>query len=179
MAGLGMTETAPSCLFTTGPVSGAGYIGLPAPGCQTKIAPVDGKPEVCFRGPNVMSGYWRASAAQSQDVFDDEGYHRSGDAVRLSIPGGPRLALSSMVDRRRLHARIGHLVSVGPMRARIVSEGAPYVQDAVITGMNRDDVGAMVLRSARSVPVGLLGLGRDARAADVRDPDIISRGYLK
>ena len=34
MAGLGMTEAAPSCTFTTGPLSMAGYIGLPAPGCE-------------------------------------------------------------------------------------------------------------------------------------------------
>ncbi len=167
MAGLGMTETAPSCLFTTGPVSGAGYIGLPAPGCQTKIAPVDGKLEVRFRGPNVMSGYWRASAAQSQDVFDDEGYHRSGDAVRFVDPGRPEIGLvfdGRIAEDFKLGS--GTFVSVGPMRARIVSEGAPYVQDAVITGMNRDDVGAMVfarLEACRS----LSGLGRDARAADV------------
>ncbi|WP_337041736.1 AMP-binding protein, partial [Pseudomonas juntendi] len=31
MAGLGMTEAAPSCTFTTGPLSMAGYVGLPAP----------------------------------------------------------------------------------------------------------------------------------------------------
>jgi feruloyl-CoA synthase len=30
------------------------------------------------------------------------------------------------------------------MRARVISEGAPYVQDVVVTGMNRDDVGALV-----------------------------------
>jgi feruloyl-CoA synthase len=38
----------------------------------------------------------------------------------------------------------GTFVSVGPMRARVISEGAPYVQDVVVTGLNRDDVGALV-----------------------------------
>ena len=40
MAGLGMTETSPSCLFTTGPIMRAGYVGVPAPGCEVKLAPV-------------------------------------------------------------------------------------------------------------------------------------------
>ncbi|MBN3791181.1 feruloyl-CoA synthase, partial [Burkholderia sp. Ac-20353] len=145
MAGLGMTEAAPSCLFTTGPLSGAGYIGLPAPGCEAKLVPVDGKLEARFRGPNVMAGYWRASGADAQHVFDDEGYYRSGDAVRFADPQRPDLGL--MFDGRiaeDFKLSSGTFVSVGPMRARIISNGAPYVQDVVVTGMNRDDVGAMI-----------------------------------
>ena len=145
MAGLGMTETAPSCLFTTGPVSGAGYIGLPAPGCEVKIAPVDGKLEVRFRGPHVMRGYWRASAEQQQGVFDSEGYYCTGDAVRFFDPARPQLGLcfdGRMAEDFKLAS--GTFVSVGPMRARIVSEGAPYVQDAVITGIDHDELGALI-----------------------------------
>ncbi|MEN2473441.1 feruloyl-CoA synthase [Burkholderia sp. GS2Y] len=145
MTGLGMTETAPSCLFTTGPVSGAGYIGLPAPGCQAKLVPVDGKLEVRFRGPHVMQGYWRATAGAATNVFDEEGYYRTGDAVRFVDPEQPGLGLvfdGRIAEDFKLAS--GTFVSVGPMRARIVTEGAPYVQDAVIAGMNRDEVGVMI-----------------------------------
>ncbi|AOJ66994.1 feruloyl-CoA synthase [Burkholderia ubonensis] len=145
MAGLGMTEAAPSCMFTTGPMSGAGYIGLPAPGCDVKLVPVDGKLEARFRGPNVMAGYWRASGDDAREVFDDEGYYRSGDAVRFVDAQRPEIGL--MFDGRiaeDFKLSSGTFVSVGPMRARIVSNGAPYVQDAVVTGMNRDDVGVMI-----------------------------------
>ena len=145
MAGLGMTEAAPSCMFTTGPVSGAGYIGLPAPGCDAKLVPVDGKLEARFRGPNVMAGYWRASGDDAREVFDEDGYYRSGDAVRFVDPARPEIGL--MFDGRiaeDFKLSSGTFVSVGPMRARIVSNGAPYVQDAVVTGMNRDDVGVMI-----------------------------------
>ena len=38
----------------------------------------------------------------------------------------------------------GTWVSVGPLRARINAAGAPYVQDSVITGDNRDQVGALI-----------------------------------
>ncbi|RKP49693.1 feruloyl-CoA synthase [Pararobbsia silviterrae] len=145
MAGLGMTETSPSCLFTTGPIMRAGYVGLPAHGCEVKLAPVDGKLEVRFRGPHVMPGYWRIAEADARDVFDDEGYYRTGDAVRFADPAQPEIGL--MFDGRiaeDFKLSSGTFVSVGPMRARIISEGAPYVQDAVITGMNRDDIGALI-----------------------------------
>jgi feruloyl-CoA synthase len=167
MAGLGMTETAPSCLFTTGPFSGAGYIGLPAPGCEAKIAPVDGKFEIRFRGPNVMRGYWRAQNGQEHDVFDDEGYYRTGDAVRFVDPARPEVGLAfdgRIAEDFKLGS--GTFVSVGPMRARIISEGAPYVQDAVITGMNREEVGAMIFPRVDSCRT-LAGLGNDAAVQDV------------
>jgi feruloyl-CoA synthase len=38
----------------------------------------------------------------------------------------------------------GTFVSVGPLRAKIIAAGAPYVQDAVITGINRHEVGALI-----------------------------------
>jgi feruloyl-CoA synthase len=38
----------------------------------------------------------------------------------------------------------GTFVSVGPLRAKIIAAGAPYVQDAVITGINRNEVGALL-----------------------------------
>jgi feruloyl-CoA synthase len=145
MAGLGMTETSPSCLFTTGPVSGAGYVGLPAPGCEVKLVPLSGKLEARFRGPHVMSGYWRMKDASVADTFDEDGYYRSGDALKLVDLQKPELGL--MFDGRiaeDFKLSSGTFVSVGPMRARFISAGAPYVQDAVVTGLNRDDVGVLV-----------------------------------
>ncbi|SEE92328.1 trans-feruloyl-CoA synthase [Burkholderia sp. WP9] len=145
MAGLGMTETSPSCLFTTGPVMGAGYVGVPAPGCEVKLAPVSGKLEARFRGPHVMAGYWRMDEENVAGSFDDEGYYCSGDALKFVDPRKPELGLlfdGRIAEDFKLSS--GTFVSVGPMRARVVSEGAPYVQDVVVTGMNRDDVGALV-----------------------------------
>jgi len=144
MSGLGMTETSPSCLFTTGPIMRAGYIGLPAPGCEVKLAPVDGKLEVRFRGPNVMSGYWRREAC-SEEIFDDEGFYRSGDAAIFVDPDHPNIGLQfdgRLSEDFKLNS--GTFVSVGPLRARVVSEGAPYVQDAVVTGINRAEIGLLV-----------------------------------
>jgi feruloyl-CoA synthase len=86
MAGLGMTETSPSCLFTTGELTSADYVGVPAPGCEVKLVPVSGKLEARFRGPHVMSGYWRMEDASVAGSFDDEGYYCSGDALKFVDP---------------------------------------------------------------------------------------------
>jgi feruloyl-CoA synthase len=146
MSGLGMTETSPSCLFTTGPITRAGYIGLPAPGCEAKLTPVDGKLELRFRGPNVMAGYWRhESSASDEPVFDEEGFYRSGDAATFVNPERPEIGLQfdgRITEDFKLNS--GTFVSVGPLRARVVSEGAPYVQDAVVTGINRGEIGLLV-----------------------------------
>ncbi|UZE31220.1 feruloyl-CoA synthase [Pseudomonas asplenii] len=166
MAGLGMTEAAPSCTFTTGPLSMASYIGLPAPGCEVRLVPVDGKFEARFRGPHIMPGYWRASR-QTAEVFDEEGFYCSGDAIKLVDPHQPQLGL--MFDGRiaeDFKLSSGVFVSVGPMRNRAVLEGSPYVQDLVIAAPDRECLGALVfprLHECRR----LAGLSADASDADV------------
>ena len=166
MAGLGMTEAAPSCTFTTGPLSMAGYIGLPAPGCEVRLVPVDGKFEGRFRGPHIMPGYWRAPQ-QTAEVFDEHGFYCSGDAIKLADPQQPQLGL--MFDGRiaeDFKLSSGVFVSVGPLRNRAVLDGSPYVQDLVITAPDRECLGALVfprLYECRR----LAGLGADASDADV------------
>ncbi|KAG8154833.1 feruloyl-CoA synthase [Burkholderia catarinensis] len=166
MAGLGMTEASPSCLFTTGPVMRSGYIGLPAPGCDAKLVPCGGKLEVRFKGPNVMRGYWHADV-DPRDVFDDEGYYRSGDAAAFVDPERPELGLQfdgRLTEDFKLSS--GTFVSVGPLRANAVSSGAPYVQDVVVTGLNRDDIGLLVFPRIDACRA-LAGLAADAPVPDV------------
>lgn len=166
MAGLGMTEAAPSCTFTTGPLSMAGYIGLPAPGCEVRLVPVAGKLEGRFRGPHIMPGYWRA-AQQTAEVFDAQGYYCSGDALKLADPQDPQLGL--MFDGRiaeDFKLSSGVFVSVGPLRNRAVLEGSPYVQDLVVAAPDRECLGALVfprLYECRR----LSGLGAEASDAQV------------
>ncbi len=148
ITGLGMTETAPSCTFAVGTDVASGHIGLPVPGVEAKLVPVDGKLEIRFRGPNVMPGYWRA-AEQSAAAFDDEGFYRTGDAVKWIDAANPQLGL--LFDGRTAEdfkLSTGTFVSVGPLRAKIVAAGDPCVQDAVITGLNRDEVGALLFPRA-------------------------------
>ena len=167
ITGLGMTETAPSCTFAlrAGDVR-SGHIGLPCPGVEVKLVPAGGKTEIRFRGPNVMPGYWRLPEATAH-AFDEEGFYRTGDAVKWIDPADPRKGL--MFDGRiaeDFKLSTGTFVSVGPLRARIIAAGAPCVQDAVITGIDRDDVGMLVfprLDECRK----LAALGDDVGAGEV------------
>jgi feruloyl-CoA synthase len=143
MTGLGMTETAPSSTFAVKPGIQSGHIGLPCPGVEVKLVPMEGKTEVRFRGPNVMPGYWREPALTAQ-AFDDEGYYCTGDAAKFVDAADPQRGL--MFDGRiaeDFKLSTGTFVSVGPLRARLIAAGAPYLQDAVVTGIDRDDVGIL------------------------------------
>jgi feruloyl-CoA synthase len=142
--GLGMTETAPSCTFALGADVRANWIGLPCPGVEVKLVPMGDKTEVRFRGPNVMPGYWRAPE-QTAQAFDEEGFYRTGDAVKFVDPADPQRGL--LFDGRvaeDFKLSTGTFVSVGPLRGKVVLAGAPYVQDAVVTGLNRNDLGLLV-----------------------------------
>ncbi|MBE2242100.1 MAG: feruloyl-CoA synthase [Burkholderiaceae bacterium] len=153
ITGLGMTETSPSCLFAVGTDVRSGHVGLPAPGVEAKLVPAateqgHGKTEVRFRGPNVMPGYWRA-AQETRDAFDEEGFYRTGDAVRFIDPAHPERGLSfdgRIAEDFKLST--GTFVSVGPLRAQIIAAGAPCVQDAVVTGLNRDEIGLLIFPRA-------------------------------
>ena len=147
MTGLGMTETAPSCTFLVGTHARSGYIGLPCPGVEVKLVPNaqdSGKTEVRFRGPNVMPGYWR-EPEKTAEAFDEEGFYCTGDAV--TFVDAKDLALGLLFDGRiaeDFKLSTGTFVSVGPMRAKAIALGHPCVQDVVVTGLNRDEMGMMV-----------------------------------
>jgi len=142
--GLGMTESSPFAVFVTNPNVKAGHLGVPTPGLELKLVPVDGKTEVRYKGPNITPGYWRNDEA-TRESFDEEGFFSTGDAVLWIDDNDPHLGL-------RFDGRIaedfklatGTFVSVGPLRAKIIAAGAPYVQDAVITGLNLNEVGALI-----------------------------------
>jgi feruloyl-CoA synthase len=147
--GLGMTESSPFGLAVTSPDVCAGDLGLPAPGLQVKLAPVDGKVEVLYRGPNVTPGYWRSDGA-TRDAFDEEGFLSTGDAVRWvdqrDVQRGLRFD-GRIAEDFKLAS--GTFVSVGPLRARIIAAGDPYVQDVVLTGLNCNEVGALIFPTAK------------------------------
>jgi feruloyl-CoA synthase len=142
--GLGMTESGPFGIFVTNPHVRAGDLGVPTPGLELKLVPIEDKVEVRYRGPNITPGYWR-QPEQTAESFDEEGFFRTGDAVRWIDEGNRHLGLK--FDGRiaeDFKLATGTFVSVGPLRARIIAAGAPYIQDVVITGLNMKEVGAMV-----------------------------------
>lgn len=148
ITGLGMTETAPFAVCANWEAGQSGGIGHPAPGVELRLAPVGDKLEVRYRGPSVTPGFWRREALTSA-AFDAEGFYRSGDAARFLDPGDPQKGLAfdgRIAEDFKLTS--GTFVSVGPLRARIIAAGAPWVQDAVIAGHDRREVTALIVPRA-------------------------------
>ncbi|WP_291013590.1 feruloyl-CoA synthase [Hydrogenophaga sp.] len=143
-AGMGMTESSPFGLFVASPNVKAGDLGLPTPGLTLKLVDTEGKTELRYKGPNITVGYWR-SPADTADAYDEEGFFKTGDAVKWIDETDIHQGLAfdgRMAEDFKLAT--GTFVNVGPLRARIIAAGAPYIQDVVITGLNSKEVGAMV-----------------------------------
>ncbi len=173
VTGLGMTETAPTCTLAVraGHVR-SGHIGLPCPGVEIKlVADGDGpyaKREIRFRGPNVMPGYWR-DPVLSAEAFDEEGFYRTGDAVRWVDPADHSRGLlfdGRLAEDFKLDT--GTFVSVGPLRAKIVVEGAPCVRDVVVAGLNRSEIAVLIVPRLDEC-AGLAGMRADL------DPTLLLR----
>ena len=163
--GLGMTESGPFAIFVTNPNVKAGDLGVPTPGLEIKLVDMEGKTEVRYRGPNISPGYWRAPQ-ETAEHFDEEGFFCSGDAVKwideTDVHQGLKFDGRIAEDFK---LATGTFVSVGPLRAKVIAAGAPYIQDVVLTGLNLKEVGAMVFPTA--AVRALSGLDASVPMADV------------
>jgi feruloyl-CoA synthase len=143
----GATETAPSAAAVHYHIDRAGVVGLPNPGCELKLVPAAGKLEVRVRGPHVTPGYFRREDL-TRAAFDEEGFYRIGDAMKFADPAAPEKGLvfdGRVAEDFKLSS--GTWVHVGAVRVKLISAGNPLIQDAVITGHDRDEVGALVFPS--------------------------------
>ena len=102
--GYGLTETAPlgTLQITDGPAR-QGSVGLPAPHTilevvdvetGTKVLPVGERGEICFRGPQIMKGYWKKPEA-TEEAFRGGRFH-TGDIGFLDQDG-----FVTLVDRKK------------------------------------------------------------------------------
>ncbi len=156
----GSTETAPMATGVHYAVDRTGIIGLPVPGCEIKLVPSGGKLEARVKGPNVTPGYWGRDDL-TKAAFDEEGYYRIGDALRFADPAKPEQGLAfdgRIAEDFKLST--GTWVHVGATRVKLIAAGDPLIQDAVITGHERSEVGALVFLNAAAVNAkGLDGAG--------------------
>ncbi|WP_341909834.1 AMP-binding protein [Polaromonas sp. YR568] len=101
--GWGMSETC--AIGTNNPVTNrdfTGTIGLPLPGIELVMKDDDGNSlragesgEICIRGPQVMTGYYR-QPAESEKAFTADGFLRTGDIGIMDERGYTRI-----IDRKK------------------------------------------------------------------------------
>jgi feruloyl-CoA synthase len=159
----GSTETSPACTFAHWQLDRPGVIGLPMPGLSLKFVPTAaagpglhavGKLEMRVKGDNVFSAY-RGNAAATQAAFDAEGYYCIGDAGYLLDANDVQQGVvfdGRVAEDFKLSS--GTWVSVGTLRIQWLSALAPYVQDLVLTGHDRSEIGLLVFltETGRALP---------------------------
>jgi feruloyl-CoA synthase len=166
LSSLGSTETAPAALARTWESGQPGNIGVPMRGVELKLVPNGGKLEGRYKGPNITPGYWRRPDL-TKEAFDDEGFYKMGDALRFedaSDPGKGLLFDGRLAEDFKLAS--GTWVSAGALRAQLIDHCAPLVRDAVIAGLNRDEIAALVFPDVEACRK-LAGLPADAPPAAV------------
>jgi feruloyl-CoA synthase len=139
----GLTETSPLATAAHFPIDRAGVIGVPVPGTELKLVPVEGKLEMRVKGPNVTPGYL-GRPELTAEAFDEDGWYRTGDAGKLEDVEDPNKGLvfdGRVVEDFKLLT--GTFVSVGNLRVKALAAASPLLMDAVVCGHDRDYVGLL------------------------------------
>jgi feruloyl-CoA synthase len=146
--GWGMTETTASGVAVYWNTTRTGLLGLPQPGATLKLVPTGDRMELRIKGIHVMPGYYKADALNAA-AFDEEGYFRTGDAVRWVDAARPIEGLEfagRIAEDFKLLS--GTWVQASIVRRDLVEALQPYVSDAVICAPDHPWLGAMVWLTA-------------------------------
>jgi feruloyl-CoA synthase len=146
LTGFGATETAPATLARVWSSPNAANMGLPPPGAELKLVPMEGRYEMRVKGPHVTPGYWRAPQL-TERAFDAEGYYCIGDTFLFDRgePANGLLFAGRIAEDFKLLT--GTWVHVGELRTRFIQHFAPLVRDVVFAGEGRSDIGALIFLS--------------------------------
>jgi len=143
-SGYGMTETSSVNMSVSWATERMGLIGLPLPGAILKLVPIGGKYEVRIKGDHVMPGYFR-EPEKTAAVIDEDGFFCTGDAARWANNTDPLQGLAfagRVAEEFKLTS--GTWVQTGTVRVSSLGAMSPLVQDAVVTGENRDFLGLLL-----------------------------------
>ncbi|KAA2313605.1 feruloyl-CoA synthase [Puniceibacterium sp. HSS470] len=163
----GMTETSPCTVLVHERVRRSGIIGVPVPEVEVKlIREEENRYELRVKGPNIMPGYLDAPE-KTAESFDAEGYLITGDAVRFVDRDDPDrgLAFDGRISED-FKLTSGTWVRVAAIRAGVMTALDGLVGDVVITGHDRNELGALLVPA---VPVN----GGEGEV--VRDPDMLAQ----
>lgn len=128
--GYGVTETSPVISFNVEELNRIGSVGKALDGIDTKIEPIEGYTEggkLFVKGPNVMLGYYLASAPQVL-VEPTDGWHDTGDIACIDDDG-----FIFIRGRAKRFAKIGgEMISLGAIEYHL-SQTWPDHKYAVVS----------------------------------------------
>lgn len=134
LEGYGLSETSP--VLCCNPLDGNhknGTIGIPMPSTEVSIFDDQGNElpqgetgEICARGPQVMSGYWKQD---NTGVFYDGGWFKTGDIGNMDADGFFRI-----IDRKKDMIMVSGF-NVFPNEIENVVAGHPKVLEVAAVGV--------------------------------------------
>lgn len=134
LEGYGLSETSP--VLCCNPLDGnhkTGTIGVPMPGTEVGIFDDNGNQlpqgetgEICARGPQVMSGYWKQD---NTGVFYPGGWFKTGDIGTMDTDG-----YFKIVDRKKDMIKVSGF-NVFPNEIENVIAGHPKVLEVAAIGV--------------------------------------------
>jgi len=141
----GLTETSPAaCINPLDLKDYNGSIGLPIPSTDLSIRDDDGKElalgevgELCFKGPQVMRGYWNRPD-ETEKVLGKDGWLRTGDMGRVDSRG-----FVYIVDRKKDMILVSGF-NVYPNEVEDVVMMHPGVRECAAVGVQDEHSGEVV-----------------------------------
>lgn len=143
LEGYGLSETSP--VLCCNPLDGnhkQGTIGIPMPGTEVSIFDDNGNElaqgetgEICARGPQVMSGYWKQD---NNGVFLADGWFKTGDIGSMDGDG-----FFKIVDRKKDMIKVSGF-NVYPNEVENIVAGYPKVLEVAAIGVPDSHSGEVV-----------------------------------
>ncbi len=155
LQGYGLTETSPVISFNSKEAYKLETVGRPLSGVEVKIAP-DG--EVLTRGPHVMKGYWKNSAATTETIRD--GWLHTGDLGELDGDG-----FLKITGRKKELLVLSNGKKVVPVYLEGLLQGDPCIDQAVVCGEGRNFLTALVVPHWGNIRAALAAEGTDSDGA--------------
>lgn len=143
--GYGLSETAPvACCNLVMNTQYTGHVGLPLPSTEVSIRDdsniamdCDQLGEICIRGPQVMTGYWRRDA-ETKEAFTPDGFFKSGDIGLMTQTGCVKI-----IDRKKDMIIVSGF-NVYPSEVEEVIAQLPAVLECAVIGVQSAQTGEEV-----------------------------------
>ena len=160
LQGYGLTEASPLVSFPSPHAHRFGTVGRVIDGAEVRLTEAG---EICYRGPNLMIGYWRQPEETAAVLVD--GWLHTGDVGHVDADGYLRIT-----DRIKdlIVTSNGKNIAPGPIEGLLAAD--PLLEHTLVLGDNRPYLTLLVSPS----PPALEEIGRQLQLTWERRDELLS-----
>ncbi len=144
LQGYGLTETSPVITNNIPAANRAGTVGQPIAGVEVAIAE-DG--EILTRGPNLMTGYYKAPD-KTAEAIDGDGWFHTGDIGEFTPDG-----FLKITDRKKALFKLSTGKYVIPQPIENTLTESALIEQAVVVGNSQKYCTALIFPNMEVLPV--------------------------